>query len=71
MLTDGLSRRIRFWLRDGGADAQGRAERIMSDWFDFALSKQGEGIADLDAKGGTRDADQRRRPSDQTCRHDP
>ena len=34
-----LSMRIRFWLRDAGEDDQGRAELVMSDWFDFGLSK--------------------------------
>jgi hypothetical protein len=34
-----LAMKIRFWLKDGGTDAYGRSELIMSDWFDFALSR--------------------------------
>jgi hypothetical protein len=35
-----VTMKIRFWLKDGKTDAEGRAELIMSDWFDFALSRQ-------------------------------
>jgi len=34
-----LAMKIRFWLKDGNTDAEGRAELIMSDWLDFSLSK--------------------------------
>ena len=34
-----VAMKIRFWLKDSGADGQGRAELMMSDWFDFCLSK--------------------------------
>jgi hypothetical protein len=34
-----LAMKIRFWLKDGGTDAEGRSELVMSDWFDFALSR--------------------------------
>lgn len=36
-----VAMKIRFWLKDGKSDAEGRAELIMSDWFDFSLSKEG------------------------------
>ncbi len=31
--------KIRFWLKDGDTDAEGRAKLLMSDWFDFGLSQ--------------------------------
>lgn len=34
-----LAMKVRFWLKDGKTDREGRAELIMSDWFDFALSQ--------------------------------
>ncbi len=34
-----VSMKIRFWLKDGGSDGEGRSELVMSDWFDFALSR--------------------------------
>jgi len=34
-----VAMKIRFWLKDGNSDAEGRAELIMSDWIDFSLSK--------------------------------
>lgn len=34
-----VAMKIRFWLKDGKTDAQGRADLVMSDWFDFALSR--------------------------------
>jgi predicted choloylglycine hydrolase len=35
-----LTMKIRFWLKDGVVDKEGRADLIMSDWFDFTLSKE-------------------------------
>ncbi len=35
-----VAMKIRFWLKDGKTDAEGSTELIMSDWFDFALSKE-------------------------------
>jgi len=34
-----VAMKIRFWLKDGNTDAEGHAELLMSDWFDFSLSK--------------------------------
>ena len=34
-----VAMKIRFWLKDGNTDAEGHAELLMSDWFDFALSE--------------------------------
>jgi hypothetical protein len=34
-----VAMKIRFWLKDGNTDAEGRAELQMSDWHDFSLSK--------------------------------
>lgn len=34
-----LAMKIRFWLRDSGTDGHGHAELVMSEWFDFGLSR--------------------------------
>jgi hypothetical protein len=34
-----LAMKIRFWLKDGETDAEGRADLVMSEWLDFSLSK--------------------------------
>jgi hypothetical protein len=34
-----LAMKIRFWLKDGKTDAEGRAKLIMSNWLDFSLSR--------------------------------
>jgi Acyl-coenzyme A:6-aminopenicillanic acid acyl-transferase len=34
-----VAMQVRFWLKDGGTDEKGRAQLVMSDWFDFKLSE--------------------------------
>jgi hypothetical protein len=34
-----VAMKIRFWLKDGAVNEEGRADLIMSDWFNFALSR--------------------------------